>query len=82
MNDQQRDVIEMAREAGLGFFRTRESDNTSVDALKRFVAIVREEEGKRLLWACEQARNHNETFEYLIGFDRCTSVLNAERIEL
>lgn len=40
-------AIEMAREAGLGFFTTRESDNTSVDALERLINIVREDEREK-----------------------------------
>lgn len=41
-----------------------------------------EDEGKRLVWACEEARNFNKSFEWLNGFDACAAVLNAERIEL
>lgn len=41
-------VIEMASEAGLGFFRTRDSDDTSVDALERFAAIVAEAKDKEI----------------------------------
>lgn len=43
-----RSVIEIAREAGLGFFRTRDSDDTSVDALERFAAIVAEAKDKEI----------------------------------
>lgn len=35
-----RSVIEIAREAGLGYFRILDSDNTSVDALERFANLV------------------------------------------
>lgn len=43
-----RSVIEIAREAGLGFFRTCDSDDTSVDALERFAAIVAEAKDKEI----------------------------------
>ena len=33
-------IIEVAREAGIGYFRIRESDKTSVDALERFWQIA------------------------------------------
>lgn len=43
-----RSVIEIAREAGLGYFRILDSDNTSVDALERFAAIVAEAKDKEI----------------------------------
>jgi len=33
-------AIELAREAGLGFFRTCDSNETSVDALERFAKLI------------------------------------------
>lgn len=43
-----RSVIEIAREAGLGYFRILDSDDTSVDALERFAAIVAEAKDKEI----------------------------------
>jgi hypothetical protein len=72
----QDEIIRMAREVGfIGL--TKE-----IEMLERFAALVAEAEGKRLIWACEQARHPDEVVEWLEGFDACAAVLNAERIEL
>ena len=76
-------VIEMAREAGVISPEGYEGQwYWGYDCLERFADLVRADEGKRLMWACEQVRDPDESFEYLNGFDRCASELNAERIEI
>ena len=70
----QGEIIRMAREAGFG------ESFSEVYALR--LKFFAEAEGKRLSWACEQARNPDKSDEWLRGFDACAAVLNAERIEL
>ena len=72
------EIIRMAREADIPYIAA----NLKLEQLERFAALVAEAEGKRLVWACEQARDPDELPEWLSGFDACAAVLNAERIEI
>lgn len=76
-------VLEMARETGYIVYDGHSGVDITFDenGIKRFAALICEAEGKRLDWACEQARDPCELSEFLRGFDHCSAVLNAERIE-
>jgi hypothetical protein len=74
----QDEIIRMARECGDWNGQTAEFNDVG---LERFAALVAEAEGKRLDWACEQARDPDKSDEWLRGFDACAAVLNAERTE-
>lgn len=53
-------AIELAREAGLGFFRTCDSNETSVDALERFAELIVRE--------CIQFRTELSQFDNTTAF--------------
>jgi hypothetical protein len=76
----QDEIIRMAREAGL-ITNSFGDIHGDIYHIELFAALVAEAEGKRLVWACEQARDPDKSDEWLRGFDACAAVLNAERIE-
>lgn len=69
----QDEIIRMAREAGLGFFRIRDSDNTSVDALERFAALVAAHQREACAKVCEPV----EGSAYEVGVYKTMQTLAA-----
>lgn len=74
----QEEIIEMARQAGLGFFRTLETDKTSVDALERFFHMAQAAEREACAKLCDWEWNGDaDTYEYSIAVNDCAATIRA-----